>query len=141
MAHSDALIFLTNITWVFLLFLFVYFFFVLFFLPTLYKKYRMRALIKTVHSLGGVLALRNVLVSLTFFVDFFCALNVIGASLISSGIFFFVSSVCFVSKLVVGDKSSVYADVVTSLTKVSLGKVFGDFTKERSPKYFSVRKN
>lgn len=101
----------------------------------------MRALIKTVHSLSGVLALRNVLVSLTFFVDFFCALNVVVTSLISSGIFFFVSKVYFSSKLLSSNKSSVYADVTVSLTKVNLGGVFGDFTKERSPKYFSVRKN
>lgn len=119
----------------------MYFFFVLFFLPTLYKKYRMRALIKTVHSLSGVLALRNVLVSLTFFVDFFCALNVIVISLISSGIFFFISRVYFSSKALGGNKLSVFADVTTLLTKINAGGVFGDFTKEKSPKYFSVRKN
>lgn len=141
MAHSDALIFLTNITWVFLLFLFVYFFFVLFFLPTLYKKYRMRSLIKTVHSLGGVLALRNVLVSLTFFVDFFCALSVVVTNLIASGVFFFISRVYFSSKAAIIQRSYANADVIALLTKVSSARVFGDFTKERTPKYFSVRKN
>ena len=96
MAHSDALIFLTNITWVFLLFLFVYFFFVLFFLPTLYKKFRMRTLIKTVNSLSGVLALRNVLVSLTFFVDFFRGLSLVVVNFINSSLFFFSVKAYFV---------------------------------------------
>lgn len=41
MAHSDVLIFLTNITWMFFIFLFLYFFFVLFFLPSFYKKLRL----------------------------------------------------------------------------------------------------
>ena len=46
MAHSDALIFLNTITWVFFLFLSIYFFFVLFFLPTFYKKVRIRTLVR-----------------------------------------------------------------------------------------------
>lgn len=71
MAHSDALIFLTNITWIFFLFLFIYFFFVVFFLPTFYKKFRARVLIKSTNYLGGLLASRNVLVTLTFFVEVF----------------------------------------------------------------------
>jgi hypothetical protein len=41
------LIFLTNISWIFFLFLFCYFFFVLFFLPTFYKKVRSRALVRS----------------------------------------------------------------------------------------------
>ena len=69
MAHSDALIFLTNITWIFFLFLFTYFFFVLFVLPTFYKKFRTRVLIKNINFLGGILSVRNVLVSLVFCVD------------------------------------------------------------------------
>lgn len=59
MAHSDVLIFLTNITWTFLLFLFVYFFFVLFFLPTFYKKVRARALIHVTYERAGFAALKN----------------------------------------------------------------------------------
>lgn len=47
MAHSDTLIFLTNISWISLLFFFCYFFFVLFFLPTFYKKVRFRAVHRT----------------------------------------------------------------------------------------------
>jgi hypothetical protein len=46
MAHSDALIFLTSITWIFFLFLFIYFFFVVFFLPSFYKKFRARGLVQ-----------------------------------------------------------------------------------------------
>lgn len=49
MAHSDILIFLNSITWIFFLFLFVYFFLVLFFLPTFYKKVRIRSLIREVY--------------------------------------------------------------------------------------------
>lgn len=45
MAHSDALIFLTNITWIFFLFLFTYFFFVSFALPTFYGRFRTRAIV------------------------------------------------------------------------------------------------
>lgn len=71
MAHSDALIFLTNITWIFFLFLFTYFFFVLFFLPTLYKKFRIRVLLKSATYLGALLATRQVFVTLIFFVESF----------------------------------------------------------------------
>lgn len=77
MAHSDALIFLTNITWIFFLFLFVYFGFVLFFLPTLYKKFRTRILVKRVNYFGSLLAVRGVLVSLVFFFDVFRGLGVV----------------------------------------------------------------
>lgn len=69
----------------------MYFFFVLFFLPTFYKKFRMRTLIKTVNSLNGVLALRNVLVSLTFFVDYFKGLSAGSSNFIRLGLFFFIS--------------------------------------------------
>lgn len=75
MAHSDALIFLTSITWIFFLFLFTYFFFVLFFLPTFYKKFRTRVLVKHTNYLRGLLSTRNVLVSLIFFVDTFRGFN------------------------------------------------------------------
>lgn len=53
MAHGDALIFLTNITWIFVLFLFVYLFFVVYFLPLFYKKFRIRALVGNVFKLRG----------------------------------------------------------------------------------------
>lgn len=46
MAHGDTLIFLTTITWIFLLFLFVYLFFVVFFLPLFYKQTRIRSVLK-----------------------------------------------------------------------------------------------
>ena len=51
----------------------------------------MRSLIKTVNSLNGVLALRNVLVSLTFFVDYFRGLGVVSINFIRLGLFFFIS--------------------------------------------------
>lgn len=51
MAHSDILIFLNSITWIFFLFLFVYFFLVLFFLPTFYKKVRIRSLVRGVYGI------------------------------------------------------------------------------------------
>lgn len=63
MAHSDALIFLTNITWIFILFLFTYFFFVTLVLPTFYKKFRARVLIKNVTFLSALLALRTTFAS------------------------------------------------------------------------------
>lgn len=59
MAHSDTLIFLTNISWIFFLFLFSYFFFVLFFLPTFYKKVRARTLIKSEHQRVVLILLVN----------------------------------------------------------------------------------
>lgn len=49
----------------------------------------MRVLIKNVNSLAGVLAVRNVLVSLTFFVDYFLGLGVVSANFIRLGTFFF----------------------------------------------------
>lgn len=54
MAHSDVLIFLTNITWMFFIFLSTYFFFVLFFLPSFYKKLRLFLVNRTELSFLGV---------------------------------------------------------------------------------------
>lgn len=50
MAHSDTLIFLTNITWIFFVFLGIYFFFIVFFLPTFYKKFRARSWVRLLVS-------------------------------------------------------------------------------------------
>lgn len=88
MAHSDALIFLTNITWIFFLFLFTYFFFVCLVLPTFYKKFRTRVLIKNINFLGGILAVRNVLVSLVFCVDVFRGLSLIVAASLKAALGF-----------------------------------------------------
>lgn len=93
MAHSDALIFLTNITWIFFLFLFIYIFFVVFFLPTFYKKFRSRVLVKSTNYLGGLLASRNVLVTLTFFVEVFRNFSSNAAHLIKNYANFFKGSV------------------------------------------------
>lgn len=59
MAHGDILIFLTNITWVFILFLFTYFFFVLFFLPSFYKKVRSRTLIHSFYERVSFFIIRS----------------------------------------------------------------------------------
>lgn len=141
MAHSDALIFLTNITWVFLLFLFVYFFFVLFFLPTLYKKFRMRTLIKTVNSLGGVLALRNVLVSLTFFVDFFRGLSLVVGNFINSTLFFFSVKVYFIRGWSLTDKVGSANNISAVFGELRNTSVWGEFFSDKTPRYFNIKKN
>lgn len=61
MAHSDVLIFLTNITWTFFLFVFTYFFFVLYFLPTFYKKFRARVLIRDLNFRVVLVAVKDYL--------------------------------------------------------------------------------
>lgn len=66
MAHSDVLIFLTNITWVFLLFLFCYFFFVTFFLPSFYKTVRVRVLVRRKALVASAIYIRE-LVGLELF--------------------------------------------------------------------------
>lgn len=91
MAHGDALIFLTNITWIFVLFLFVYLFFVVYFLPLFYKKFRIRALVGNVFKLRSAFFLRNVFVSLTFCVDFFRGLFAQLIAYFRSQLFFFVT--------------------------------------------------
>lgn len=99
MAHGDALIFLTNITWIFVLFLFVYLFFVVYFLPLFYKKFRIRALVGNVFKLRGAFFLRNVFVSLTFCVDFFRGLFARLITYAGSQLFFFLT--LLESKLVI----------------------------------------
>lgn len=85
MAHSDALIFLTNITWVFLLFLFVYFFFVLFVLPTFYKKFRLRVLIRNRYSLINLFSsmeyIRTLFLTSEFFTFIFSSRAVVWAQM------------------------------------------------------------
>ena len=66
MAHSDTLIFLTNITWIFFLFLFTYFFFVTLVLSTFYKKFRTRAILQHLPYLYAT----NSLYNMTFIVSF-----------------------------------------------------------------------
>lgn len=68
MAHSDTLIFLTNISWIFFLFLLSYFFFVLFFLPTFYKKVRARTLIRAEHQRLVLVLLSNSVVGTLLFI-------------------------------------------------------------------------
>lgn len=70
MAHSDALIFLTNITWIFFLFLFTYFLFVCLILPTYYKKFRTRVLIKNFYYLKHVHAIRDLFVGELFLAEY-----------------------------------------------------------------------
>lgn len=67
MAHSDTLIFLTNISWIFLLFLFCYFFFVIYFLPTFYKKVRIRSLIRLDQQRFVLILIVNSVVGLRLF--------------------------------------------------------------------------
>lgn len=70
MAHSDVLIFLTNITWIFLLFLFCYFFFVTFFLPSFYKTVRVRYLVRRKSSVAAAIYIRELFGLELFSVDF-----------------------------------------------------------------------
>lgn len=67
MAHSDALIFLTNISWTFFLFFFLYFFFVLYFLPTFYKKVRARTLVRRKYHTKVALLAAKLVSSLLLF--------------------------------------------------------------------------
>ena len=89
MAHGDALIFLTNIVWVFVLFLFIYLFFVVLFLPSFYKKFRIRVLVRGLVKIVSAISMRNILVSLTFFLDFFTTLRVRILSFLKSMLFYF----------------------------------------------------
>lgn len=89
MAHGDALIFLTNIVWVFVLFLFIYLFFVVLFLPSFYKKFRIRVLVRGLVKVASVISIRNILVSLTFFLDFFTTLRVKVLAFLKSMLFYF----------------------------------------------------
>lgn len=89
MAHGDALIFLTNIVWIFVLFLFIYLFFVLLFLPSFYKKFRIRVLVRGLIKVVSVVSIRNILVSLTFFLDFFTALRTKVLAFLKSTLFYF----------------------------------------------------
>jgi len=91
MAHGDALIFLTNITWIFVLFLCVYLFFVVYFLPLFYKKFRIRVLVAGVFSVRSTFFLRNVFVSITFCLDFFRGLLTQIFAYISAQLFFFTN--------------------------------------------------
>lgn len=95
MAHSDSLIFLTNITWIFLLFLVTYFFFVLFFLPSLFKKFRTRVLIKNLNSKKRFLAVWNALTSLIYFFDYIRGLGYIILNFVKKQFFVFSSSARF----------------------------------------------
>lgn len=89
MAHGDALIFLTNITWIFFLFVFIYLFFVVFFLPLFYKKFRIRSLIAGLFKIRATYFLRNVFVSITFALDFFRGLFVQLVSYFVTHLYFF----------------------------------------------------
>lgn len=89
MAHGDALIFLTNIVWIFVLFLFIYLFFVVLFLPAFYKKFRIRVLVRGLIKVVSALSLRNVFVSLTFFSDFFRNLRVQFLGFLGAALFYF----------------------------------------------------
>ena len=89
MAHGDALIFLTNIVWIFVLFLFIYLFFVVLFLPSFYKKFRIRVLVRGLIKVVSVVSIRNILVSLTFFLDFFAALRMKVLAFLKSTLFYF----------------------------------------------------
>lgn len=89
MAHGDALIFLTNIVWIFVLFLFVYLFFVVLFLPAFYKKFRIRVLVRGVIKVVSALSLRNIFVSLTFFSDFFRSLRIQILGFLKAMLFYF----------------------------------------------------
>lgn len=89
MAHGDALIFLTNIVWIFVLFLFIYLFFVVLFLPAFYKKFRIRVLVRGLIKVVSALSLRNVFVSLTFFSDFFRNLRVQFLGFLGAMLFYF----------------------------------------------------
>lgn len=90
MAHGDALIFLTNIVWIFVLFLFIYLFFVVLFLPAFYKKFRIRVLVRGLIKVVSALSLRNVFVSLTFFSDFFRNLRVQFLGFLGATLFYFI---------------------------------------------------
>ena len=69
-------------------FSFYLFFFVCLVLPTFYKKFRTRVLIKNINFLGGILAVRNVLVSLVFCVDVFRGLSLIVAASLKAALGF-----------------------------------------------------
>lgn len=96
MAHSDVLIFLTNITWIFLLFLFCYFFFVTFFLPSFYKTVRIRSLVKRKNVIAAAIYIRELFGLELFSVDFLLMVKEIFAAKIAELRFIFslkVSSV------------------------------------------------
>lgn len=59
------------------------------FLPAFYKKFRVRVLVRNLIKLVGVVSLRNVLVSLTFFLDFFRAINLQVLGFVRSLLFYF----------------------------------------------------
>lgn len=60
MAHSDTLIFLTNVTWTFFLFILIYLVFVLFFIPSFFKKVRLFVVSRDGWILDGFYALISV---------------------------------------------------------------------------------
>lgn len=59
------------------------------FLPSFYKKFRVRVLVRNLIKLVSVVSLRNILVSLTFFLDFFRVLNLQILSFVRSLLFCF----------------------------------------------------
>lgn len=72
-----------------MLFLFIYVFFVVLFLPSFYKKFRVRVLVRNLIKLVAIVSLRNILVSLTFFLDFFRVLNLQILGFVRSLLFYF----------------------------------------------------
>jgi hypothetical protein len=91
MAHSDTLIFLTNVTWVFLSFFFVYLFLVVVFLPAFYKRFRLRFFFKYNNEFLSILRLIilfDAVCILGYFFRYYIGLlrGVLG---LSSRIFFF----------------------------------------------------
>lgn len=91
MAHSDSLIFLTNVTWVFLSFFFVYLFLVVVFLPAFYKRFRFRFFFKYKNEFLSILRLIILLDAvcvLGYFFKYYITLLRRVLSL-SSSIFFF----------------------------------------------------
>lgn len=99
----------------------------------------MRSLVKTVNSLNGVLALRNVLVSLTFFVDYFRGLSVVSANFIRLGLFFFVSKGYYLGIIIA--KVVNQNDLSQILSGIRSASFIVGFFNSGSPSCVRVRKN
>jgi hypothetical protein len=145
MAHSDVLIFLNSITWIFFLFLLVYFFFVLFFLPSFYKKVRIRSLVREFNTRGVFLeALDSLSNSYVFFENFklfvldllglvFLKFLAVGSMKVSSSLFDFFGNAAV--------SSSEFFVRFTEVNLYTFSKVFGHKSDQGICVFISSPKN
>lgn len=111
MAHSDTLIFLTNVTWTFFLFIGIYLFFVLFFIPSFFKKVRLFSISRVNWVLDGFYALISIPAALSHILYIFKEVVVVLRNLVGL-LFSALATTSFLTELKLNGFNSITAVVV-----------------------------